>query len=183
MKQRGWLKKPNDCFWMENIFCLESHIHLCSRHTSANPAYVIKTCLIWHAFSGARYWGFVSPKLHVSTYRNQQHCWWFQYFLYRCVSCLVLRVTRYNLQMEYSGMWTEGGGGGGGGGADCYSQYRASWTLAVSSRLAADGRRDEEGGRSLLLNWPMVSELTVSGCSKFHSGIVLRNYTGMCRMY
>ena len=28
---------------MENIFYLESHIHLCSRHTSANPAYVIKT--------------------------------------------------------------------------------------------------------------------------------------------
>ena len=52
-----------------NHFCLESHIHLCSRHTSANPAYVIKTCLIWHAFSEARYsWGFVSPKLHVSTY-------------------------------------------------------------------------------------------------------------------
>ena len=70
-------KKTNDCFWMEIIFCLESHIHLCSRHTSANPAYVIKTCLTWHAFSGARYWGFVSPKLHVSTYRNQQHCWWF----------------------------------------------------------------------------------------------------------
>ena len=63
-------KKNNDCFWMENIFCLESHIHLCSRHTSANPAYVIKTCLTWHAFSGARYWGFVSPKLHVCTYRN-----------------------------------------------------------------------------------------------------------------
>ena len=62
---------------MENIFCLESHIHLCSRHTSANPAYVIKTCLTRHAFSGAWYWGFVSPKLHVSTYRNQQHCWWF----------------------------------------------------------------------------------------------------------
>ena len=62
---------------MENIFCLESHIHLCSRHTSAIPAYVIKTCLTWHAISGARYWGFVSPKLHVSTYRNQQHCWWF----------------------------------------------------------------------------------------------------------
>ena len=80
IKQRGWLKKKNnDCFWMENIFCLESHIHLCSRHTSANPAYVIKTCLTWHAFSGARYWGFVSPKLHVSTYRNQQHCWWFHY--------------------------------------------------------------------------------------------------------
>ena len=81
MKQRGWLKKKkdkkNDCFWMENIFCLESHIHLCSRHTSANPACVIKTCLTWHAFSGARYWGFISPKLHVSTYRNQQHCWWF----------------------------------------------------------------------------------------------------------
>ena len=64
-------------------------------------------------------------------------------------------------------MWTEGG-------ADCYSQYGASWTLAASSRLAADGRRDEEGGgRSLLLNWSMVSELTVSECSKFHSGIVL----------
>ena len=62
---------------MENIFCLESHIHLYSRHTSTNPAYVIKTCLTWHAFAGARYWGFVSPKLHVSTYRNQQHCWWF----------------------------------------------------------------------------------------------------------
>ena len=78
-KQRGWLKKKdNDCFWMENIFCLESHIHLCLRHTSAIPAYVIKTCLTWHAFLGARYWGFVSPKLHVSTYRNQQHCWWFQ---------------------------------------------------------------------------------------------------------
>ena len=62
---------------MENIFCLESHIHLCSRHTSAIPAYVIKTCVTWHAISGTRYWGFVSPKLHVSTYRNQQHCWWF----------------------------------------------------------------------------------------------------------
>ena len=64
---------------MENIFCLESHIHLCSRHTSAIPGYVIKTCVTWHAFSGTRYWGFVSPKLHVSTYRNQQHCWWFHY--------------------------------------------------------------------------------------------------------
>ena len=62
---------------MENIFCLESHIHLCSRHTNAIPAYVIKTCVTWHAISGTRYWGFVSPKLHVSTYRNQQHCWWF----------------------------------------------------------------------------------------------------------
>ena len=72
-------KKNNDCFWMENIFCLESHIHLCSRHTSANPAYVIKTCVTWHAIFWARCWGFVSPKLHVSTYRNQQHCWWFQY--------------------------------------------------------------------------------------------------------
>ena len=72
-------KKRNDCFRMENIFCLESHIHLCSRHTSANPAYVIKTCLTWHAFFGAWYWGFVSPKLHVSIYRNQQHCWWFHY--------------------------------------------------------------------------------------------------------
>ena len=74
---------------MENIFCLESHIHLCSRHTSANPAYVIKTCLTWHAFSGARYWGFVSPKLHVSTYRNQQHCWWFQYLVLAAVSPLL----------------------------------------------------------------------------------------------
>ena len=64
---------------MENIFCLESHIHLCSRHTSAIPAYVIKICVTWHAISGTRYWVFVSPKLHVSTYRNQQHCWWFHY--------------------------------------------------------------------------------------------------------
>ena len=64
-------------FEWKTFFCLESHIHLCSRHTSANPAYVIKTCLGWHAISKARYWGFVSPKLHVSTYRNQQHCWWF----------------------------------------------------------------------------------------------------------
>ena len=82
----------------------------------------------------------------------------------RSFSCLVLRITRYNLQVEYVNR----------GGADCYSQYGASWTLAASSRLAADGRRDEEGGgRSLLLNLSMVSELTVSGCSKFHSGIVL----------
>ena len=64
-------------FEWKTFFCLESHIHLCSRHTSAIPAYVIKTCLTWHAISGTRYWGFVSPKLHVSTYRNQQHCWWF----------------------------------------------------------------------------------------------------------
>ena len=41
-------------------------------------------------------------------------------------------------------MWTEGG-------ADCYSQYGASWTLAASSRLAADGRRDEEGGGTMAL--------------------------------
>ena len=66
-------------FEWKTFFCLESHIHLCSRHTSAIPAYVIKTCVTWHAISGARYWGFVSPKLHVSTYRNQQHCWWFHY--------------------------------------------------------------------------------------------------------
>ena len=80
------------------------------------------------------------------------------------LSCLVLRNTRYDLQVEYVNK----------GGADCYSQYGASWKLAASSRLAVDGRRDEEGGgRSLLLNWSMVSELTVSGCSKFHSGIVL----------
>ena len=70
---------------MENIFCLESHIHLCSRHTSAIPAYVIKTCVTWHAISGTRYWGFVSPKLHVSTYRNQQHCWWFHHGSYRSI--------------------------------------------------------------------------------------------------
>ena len=74
LTKRRIKKKNNDCFWMENIFCLESHIHLCSRNTSAIPAYVIKTCVTWHAISGTRYWGFVSPKLHVSTYRNQQHC-------------------------------------------------------------------------------------------------------------
>ena len=82
LTKRRIKKKNNDCFWMENIFCLESHIHLCSRHTSAIPAYVIKTCVTWHAISGTRYWGFVSPKLHVSTYRNQQHCWWFHYIYY-----------------------------------------------------------------------------------------------------
>ena len=81
LTKRRIKKKNNDCFWMENIFCLESHIHLCSRHTSAIPAYVIKTCVTWHAISGTRYWGFVSPKLHVSTYRNQQHCWWFHKFV------------------------------------------------------------------------------------------------------
>ena len=90
---------------MENIFCLESHIHLCSRHTSAIPAYVIKTCVTWHAISGTRYWGFVSPKLHVSTYRNQQHCWWF----HNCWPCvkdlpnadefpLQRAITKYNLE-------------------------------------------------------------------------------------
>ena len=70
-------KRIMTAFEWKTFFCLESHIHLCSRHTSANPAYVIKTCVTWHAISGTRYWGFVSPKLHVSTYRNQQHCWWF----------------------------------------------------------------------------------------------------------
>ena len=33
--------------------------------------------------------GFVSPKLHVSTYRNQQHCWWFQYLVLAAVSPLL----------------------------------------------------------------------------------------------
>ena len=75
---------------MENIFCLESHIHLCSRHPSAIPAYVIKTCVTWHAISGTRYWGFVSPKLHVSTYRNQQHCWWFHY-----IKCAIQTSVRH----------------------------------------------------------------------------------------
>ena len=70
-------KRIMTAFEWKTFFCLESRIHLCSRHTSANPAYVIKTCVTWHAIFGARYWGFVSPKLHVSTYRNQQHCWWF----------------------------------------------------------------------------------------------------------
>ena len=88
LTKRRIKKKNNDCFWMENIFCLESHIHLCSRHTSAIPAYVIKTCVTWHAISGTRYWGFVSPKLHVSTYRNQQHCWWFHYL---CASFFFLK--------------------------------------------------------------------------------------------
>ena len=80
---------------MENIFCLESHIHLCSRHTSAIPAYVIKTCVTWHAISGTRYWGFVSPKLHVSTYRNQQHCWWFHH---RYASCVFAAIRDTNLR-------------------------------------------------------------------------------------
>ena len=70
------------------------------------------------------------------------------------------------------GVWGVGGVGGGGGGGGGVTATRS--TEPAGSRLAADGRRDEEGGgRSLLLNWSMVSELTVSGCSKFHSGIVL----------
>ena len=82
------------------------------------------------------------------------------------VPCLVLSWGLLGITSRWS-MWTEEG-------ADCYSQYGASWTLAASSRLAPDGCRDEEGGgRSLLLNWLMVSELTVSRCSKFYSGIVL----------
>ena len=40
-----------------------------------NSGYVNNTCLGWHGFSVARY---VSTKLHLSTYRNQQHFWWFQ---------------------------------------------------------------------------------------------------------
>ena len=51
-------------------FWLESHIHLCSRHTSTNPAYVIKTCLGWHAISKARYWGLSHQScmsLHIGT--------------------------------------------------------------------------------------------------------------------
>ena len=94
---------------MENIFCLESHIHLCSRHTSAIPAYVIKTCVTWHAISGTRYWGFVSPKLHVSTYRNQQHCWWFH-------DNTVLPLKRPPLFVFFFFFFFGGGGGGGGGG-------------------------------------------------------------------
>ena len=60
-------KRNNDCFWMENIFCLESHTHLCSCHTSANTAYVIKTCLSWHAISKARYWGKSCMSKHIGT--------------------------------------------------------------------------------------------------------------------
>ena len=98
LTKRRIKKKNNDCFWMENIFCLESHIHLCSRHTSAIPAYVIKTCVTWHAISGTRYWGFVSPKLHVSTYRNQQHCWWFHYCNSRrqTVTCVTMEIACQN---------------------------------------------------------------------------------------
>ena len=39
---------------MENIFCLESHIHLCSRHTSAIPAYVTSSK---HVSPGMRFLG------------------------------------------------------------------------------------------------------------------------------
>ena len=94
-------KKNNDCFWMENIFCLESHIHLCSCHTSAIPAYVIKTCLTWHAISGARYWGFVSPKLHVSTYRNKQHCWCFHNTVYVYTFRFSLWLTYFTFEVGY----------------------------------------------------------------------------------
>ena len=97
--------KNNDCFWMENIFCLESRIHLCSRHTSAIPAYVIKTCLTWHAISRARYWRFVSPKLHVSTYRNQQHCWWFHYYIDVIMTTMASQIT--SLTDVYSTVYSD----------------------------------------------------------------------------
>ena len=108
LTKRRIKKKNNDCFWMENIFCLESHIHLCSCHTSAIPAYVIKTCVTWHAISGTRYWGFVSPKLHVSTYRNQQHCWWFHNNNNMIIICISRHIHVYctDWQSINSPNWT-----------------------------------------------------------------------------
>ena len=50
-----------------------------------------QTCLGCHGFSGARYRGYVSPKLHVSTNMKQQHCWWFQYELHH----VYIPITRY----------------------------------------------------------------------------------------
>ena len=105
LTKRRIKKENNDCFWMESIFCLESHIHLCSRHISAIPAYVIKTCVTWHAISGTRYWGFVSPKLHVSTYRNQQHCWWFHNYCDVIMGTIVSQITGFTIVYSavYSG--------------------------------------------------------------------------------
>ena len=58
--------------------CCQTFIgDLCTNTNFHNAAYVIKTCLSSHGFSGAGYWGYVSPKLHFSMYRNQQNCWWF----------------------------------------------------------------------------------------------------------
>ena len=79
MKQRGWLKKKNnDCFWMENIFVWRV-THICVHVTQAQ----ILLTSSKHVLLGMHFWGsvrgFVSPKLHVSTHRNQQHCWWFHY--------------------------------------------------------------------------------------------------------
>ena len=61
-------------FGESHIFVFTSHKRKsCLRHQNMSRL----ACIFW-----ARYWGFVSPKLHVSTYRNQQHCWWFHYWLY-----------------------------------------------------------------------------------------------------
>ena len=99
-------KRIMTAFEWKTFFCLESHIHLCSRHTSANPAYVIKTCVTWHAIFGARYWGFVSPKLHVSTYRNQQHCWWFHNFECRDIAFRILSCNGFsNWTNNHISLW------------------------------------------------------------------------------
>ena len=78
--------------WMRRVYVIQLTCGCCPTFmgdlctNSHDSACVIKTCLGWHAFSGARYWGFVSPKLHVSIYtwyRNQQHWWWFHKMVWR----------------------------------------------------------------------------------------------------
>ena len=43
------------------------------------------------------FWGAVSgvclAKLHVSTYRNQKHCWWFQYIIFNIIAMTLRPIT------------------------------------------------------------------------------------------
>ena len=55
--------------------------------------------------SGARYRGYVSPKLHVATYRNQQHCWWFHYGITNhCLPQLKIVVASFHTVYNPSGL-------------------------------------------------------------------------------
>ena len=56
------LRGLSDCYWR----LVHKFSRFCLHH---------QKCLGWHGFSGARYRGYALPKLHDSTYRNQQHCW------------------------------------------------------------------------------------------------------------
>ena len=79
MKQRGWLKKRLMTAFEWKTFFVWRVTYICVHVTQAQ----ILPMSSKHVSPGMRFLGlgiggFVSPKLHVSTYRNQQHCWWFQ---------------------------------------------------------------------------------------------------------